>query len=415
MKTIDEINAKIRNGNAIVCTAQEFKELVRKGDRNSAEQVDVVTTGTFGVMSGTLAILSVPVAERNRFDRAEKAWLNGVPAFPGPCPNERLGIVDLIVYGTSAASSRYGGGHLFRDLVERKPVRAEVESRGHRCGRDVTLDEMGVARIITTRSAFRNYSALINREPGAVSTIFSVRGLRGPDCEITVSGCGDINPIENDPELRTIGIGTRVLLNGAPGYVISGGTRSTRERPNISVIADMKGMDPRMMGGMRTAHNPECLTSVAVPIPVLDDRLISALTVTNDEIPLPILDVQGRMPCGGTTYGEVWEGTDLAVRSDTGACIRCKDCPPESSCPTGAISDKCFIDRFRCINCGTCSRLCPEGVFTENLGSLTFCGRKVPIVLRQSDRARALDLCRQLKDRIAQGGFLLSEKLGDLQ
>ena len=50
-------------GSVDVYTAAEFKHLIREGAELSAADVDVVTTGTTGVMSGTAAILSVPVAE----------------------------------------------------------------------------------------------------------------------------------------------------------------------------------------------------------------------------------------------------------------------------------------------------------------------------------------------------------------
>ncbi|NLZ30595.1 MAG: methanogenesis marker 16 metalloprotein, partial [Methanomicrobiales archaeon] len=86
MKTIADIDEKIRDGSAVVYTATEFKRLVREGVDISAADVDVVTTGTCGVMSGTTAVLSVPVTGPGVFERAEKAWLNGVPCMPGPCP-----------------------------------------------------------------------------------------------------------------------------------------------------------------------------------------------------------------------------------------------------------------------------------------------------------------------------------------
>ena len=80
MKTQDEINDKIRNGTVLVMTAAEFKQHIRKGDTITPDEVDVVTTGTFGVMSGTYAGLSIPVAEKNAFKTADRVWLNGVPA-----------------------------------------------------------------------------------------------------------------------------------------------------------------------------------------------------------------------------------------------------------------------------------------------------------------------------------------------
>ncbi|MCK4270682.1 MAG: methanogenesis marker 16 metalloprotein, partial [Methanogenium sp.] len=122
MKTNSEIREKIRKKTATIYTASELKQMIREGERVTAESVDVVTCGTCGIMSGTTAILTVPVAPAGSFSRADKISLNGVPCFPGPCPNERLGLVDLVVYGTASADRRYGGGHLFRDIVEGKDI-----------------------------------------------------------------------------------------------------------------------------------------------------------------------------------------------------------------------------------------------------------------------------------------------------
>lgn len=45
---------------------------------------------------------------------------------------------------------------------------------------------------------FKNYHAMINRSPGLVRTIFPVTGPAGAFYEVLVSGCGEINPLEND-------------------------------------------------------------------------------------------------------------------------------------------------------------------------------------------------------------------------
>ena len=50
-KTIAEINERIRQGKAVVVTAEEMIDIVeRHGDEEAARKVDVVTTGTFGPM-----------------------------------------------------------------------------------------------------------------------------------------------------------------------------------------------------------------------------------------------------------------------------------------------------------------------------------------------------------------------------
>ncbi|NMC88988.1 MAG: methanogenesis marker 16 metalloprotein, partial [Methanomicrobiales archaeon] len=224
MKTIADIDEKIRAGSATVYTAMEFKRLVREGADISAADVDVVTTGTCGVMSGTAAVLSVPVAGPGTFERAERIWLNGVPCMPGPCPNERLGVVDLIASGTAHAGAGYGGGHLFRDIVEGCGIEVVVEAADRTVEADVTIDDLTFARLFTTRTACKNYTAYVNTQAARVKTIFSIEGLQGPFREVSVSGCGEINPLQNDPMGLAIGAGTPILLNGSPGIVTGEGT-----------------------------------------------------------------------------------------------------------------------------------------------------------------------------------------------
>ncbi|MCK9580081.1 MAG: methanogenesis marker 16 metalloprotein [Methanoregula sp.] len=413
-KTIDDINKKIAQGTAVVFTAAEFKRRIADGEMITAADVDVVTTGTFGVMSGTFAVMHILVAPPGSFRQAENVWLNGVPAIPGPCPNEGLGSVDLIVYGTSQAGRTYGGGHLFRDLVEGKEVNVEVESAGKRFSRMVTLADMGLARLMTTRSAFKNYLAVVNTGPDPVRTIFAVNGLAGPYTGATVSGCGDINPLQNDPGMNVIGVGTRLLLNGGVGYIMGTGTRSTPQKPNISAFADMKFMVPEMMGGFVTSLGPECMTSVAIPVPVLDDAILNSLLVTNDRIPLPVADVRDRVPFASATYADVWDGTDPVITFSPESCLRCKTCAAAAVCPTGALDPEQGIDTLLCVNCGACVRECVGGACSGNLGCLSFDNRNIPVILRQSDRARALRLCEELKKRILERRFMLTEKTEDL-
>ena len=85
-KTIADINERLKKGEAMVMTAMEFKREVRNGYKFKVSDVDVVTTGTRACMSGTSAMVVIPVSEQGVFDRAEKIWLNGVPCFPGCRP-----------------------------------------------------------------------------------------------------------------------------------------------------------------------------------------------------------------------------------------------------------------------------------------------------------------------------------------
>jgi putative methanogenesis marker 16 metalloprotein len=405
MKTLAEIDERIWNGTAVVYTAAEFKRLVREGAEITAAEVDVVTTGTCGVMSGTAAILSVPVAAPGTFERAERAWLNGVPCMPGPCPNERFGLLDVIVSGTAHAGAGYGGGHLFRDIVEGREIEVLVEAADRSIEAKVTLEDFAYARLFTTRSAYKNYTAYLNAQPTRVKTIFSVTGLEGPCREVSVSGCGEINPLQNDPARLAIHDGTPVFLNGSAGIVTGEGTRSTPARPNITAIADMAGMQPRYMGGFATSAGPECITSLGVAIPVLDDRQVAGLRVLDEDIPLPVADINTRTVLGEANYADVWQQPDREVTYNPEWCEECSTCAAAAICPTGAFARETGLDRDRCLACTACVAACPNDAFEAGEGSLRVRGRKVPITLRQSGRTLAEDLCRDLKERILDSRF----------
>ena len=422
MKTIEEINEKIKKGKVVVVTAEEMIDITRKkGTKKAARYVDVVTTGTRGLMSGTFAVLSFPVASRGTFERAVSATINGVSAVVGPCPNERLGILDLIVLGHSMGGPerKYGAGHLFRDMVEEKKLLVEfTTNQGAELSSEVTINDMQTAKLVATRHAFRNYVALTNPGRESVKTIFHPSEFKPNMAELTFSGCGQLNPIQNDPQLKTIGFGTSILVNGAIGYVTGLGTRSSVQSPNLMMTADMKGMRADYMGGFATSAGPECSVSWAVPIPVIDDSIREAISKLDREIPMPIVDIKDRLPIGLADYGQVWDNVDLAVRVETNACENCRECDAEKKCPTEAIhfsGGVPSIDRKKCFNCGFCTTLCERKVFKGRLGEVNFSAFgsqwKVPVVCRQSDRVRALKIAGELKKRLLEGTFKLTEML----
>ncbi len=419
-RTIAEINERIKKGDAVVLTAQEVCDKVTDGEELALKDVDVVTTATRAIMSGTYAVLSFPMAEAGTFVRAEKARINGVPACIGPCPNERLGIVDLMVYGTAHSKDRadYGGGHLFRDLVAGREVQVEVEtSEGESLTNSICLDEIPYARIFSTRNAFKNYVAFVNPRNAPLPTIFSAIEFP-PDLSCaTVSGCGSLNPIKNDPNLETIGIGTRILLNGAEGFVIGTGTRSMPSRPNLLGLADMHQMSPEYMGGFITSAGPECIGSWAVPIPVLNESILESILLQDRDIALTIMDVNVRQKIGRSNYEDVWGSTDLEIEFDPGKCASCRKCTAEPKCPMRAITimeDQVKRDKGKCFNCGLCASQCTGGAFRGNLGAIRLEGSMIPIQLRQSDRARAVQLAKKLKMQILDGSFRMTQMVEHL-
>ncbi len=206
-RTLSQIKDKIENGEATVLTAEEVSRLVKEGNKPGFDDVDVVTTGTCGIMSGTAAVLHIKVDEPGSFKKASKILLNGVPGFPGPCPNEWLGTVDLIVYGTSHSiyDDDYGGGFLFQDIIKGNEIKVKMEStNGETIETIVTIDDMGTAQMVGTRLAFKNYTAFVNPSEESVASIFNAVNMEGPYKGLSFSGCGELNPLQNDPHMRNI-------------------------------------------------------------------------------------------------------------------------------------------------------------------------------------------------------------------
>jgi len=411
-KTLEEINHKVAKGTAVIMTADELCNLVREEQTITIDDIDVVTTATKGIMSGTIAILSFKVAEAAIFKKAKGLYLNDVPCYVGPCPNEWLGVIDTIIYGTAHSVSdpeKYGGGHLFRDLIEQKDIQVKVETiEGETLELTTNLKEIPFAKMIATRNAFKNYLAYVNPHSEPLKTIFSAQPFQGNFAEAVFCGCGELNPLQKDPYLELIGIGTPILMNGGIGYIIGPGTRSSKEKPNLMAIAEMHDMNPEYTGGFITSDGPEVINSWAVAIPILNEEIFKNVTKTDEKIELTVVDVKGRIPLGTVSYADVWQNIDLQISYDQEKCITCSECIIEKNCPMNAFSQKKGIDSAFCFNCGNCINLCPGKAFEGKLGVIKILDREIPVTLRQSDRLGAIKLAKELKEKICSNEFTLS-------
>ncbi|MBM4432467.1 MAG: hypothetical protein FJ025_00485, partial [Chloroflexi bacterium] len=125
-KTIAEINEKIRQGKAVVVTAEEIIDIVReKGIKKAAQEIDVVTTGTFGPMCSSGAYFNIGHTKPRIKLGGGKAYLNDVLAYPG------LAAVDIFIGANALPDDdprnrihpgefNYGGGHVIEELVAGK-------------------------------------------------------------------------------------------------------------------------------------------------------------------------------------------------------------------------------------------------------------------------------------------------------
>lgn len=417
-RTIEEIKEKIEKGAARVITAQELCQMVRKGKTVSFDDIDVVTTATKGLMSGTSAILAFRIGDPGEFERVKSLSMNNIECYVGPAPNETLGLVDLILYATDKSSTnpKYGAGHLLRDLVARKRISIKATTiEGKKIEKKLTLDDIYFAKMMGIRHAFKNYNAFVNPSEEPIKSIFTVMDMKPNMTQLSFCGCGVLNPLENDPEFEVIGIGTPILVNGAIGHIIGSGTRSSHPRPNLMTIAPLFDMDPKYMGGFVTSRGPEVIVSIGVAIPIINEKIFDNLKKTDNNVPLNVVDIVGRKVLDTLDYGQVWSsgcsGKNFVVSLKEGVCEACElrdDCPAEQYCPTSAFTATNGIDRKLCFNCGTCIHACPKGAVLGDLGEIELNGKKIPVMLRESDRNGAIKLMNLLKRKILNGEFDLA-------
>ena len=275
----------------------------------------------------------------------------------------------------------------------------------------LNLDDINRAQIIGSRMAFKNYTAFTNPGKEPVSSIFAATPLEGNLSGLTFSGCGDLNPLQNDIPHNVIKTGKKVLLNDGEAFILGDGTRSNPQKPNLMLSGDLTQMDPYYFGGFKTGEGGEIYNTVAIPIPVLTEEIYNNLLIQDKDVIIPVADIKGRhLPLTETNYNELWEGYDLRPQFDRTKCSGCDVCEAEQVCPTNAFSQK-RLDLSRCFGCGMCVNFCSHNSFNMNTGNvdLNIDDKEVniPIICRQSDRLRANKLSLKLKKMIKSGEFKL--------
>jgi CBS domain-containing protein len=131
----------------------------------------------------------------------------------------------------------------------------------------------------------------------------------------TYSGAGALNPLMNDPDYETIGIGTRIFLGGAQGYVLGEGTQHdpTNRFGTLMVRGDCKQMSPEFIsGGAFTKYGTSLYIGMGIPIPILNKGLAKKTALRDEEIFTDIIDYgvprRGRPKLGKVSYATLKSG-----------------------------------------------------------------------------------------------------------
>jgi uncharacterized protein (DUF39 family) len=328
-KTIEEINEKIKKGKAVVVTAEEIIDIAReKGTKKAAEEIDVVTTGTFGPMCSSGAYFNIGHATPRIKLGGGKAYLNDVPAYAG------LAAADLFIGANALPDDdprnklypgefNYGGGHVIEELVAGKDIRLEATAYGTDCYPRkkletwINIKDLNEAVLFNIRNAYQNYNVAANNSDRTIYTYMGV--LRAKLGNINYCSAGQLSPLLNDPYYKTIGIGTRIFLGGGTGFVVWQGTQHNPDVPRtakgipiggggaLAVIGDLKQMSPRwLVGTSMLGYGCTLTVGVGVPIPILSEEILIYTTVTDADIFAPVIDYANAYPNMKTeTLGEV--------------------------------------------------------------------------------------------------------------
>jgi len=328
-KTIAEINEKIRTGKVVVVDAEEVIDLVaEKGVEQTAREVDIVTTGTFGPMCSSGAYLNLGHAKPRIKLGGGHATLNDVPAHPG------LAAVDLYIGATALPDDdprnkvfpgefRYGGGHVIEDLAAGKDVRLTATAYGTDCYPGKKLDtwinikDLNEAVLFNPRNAYQNYNCAVNVSDKTIYTYMGV--LKANLANANYCSAGQLSPLLNDPLYQTIGLGTRIFLGGGVGYVIWHGTQhnpGVKRGENgvplapagtLAVIGDLKEMSAEWLRGSSFQGYGATLTvGLGIPIPILNEEICRRTAVKDEDLYAPIVDYSKAYPqCIPGTLGQV--------------------------------------------------------------------------------------------------------------
>jgi len=326
-KSIREINDRIKQGKAVVVTAEEMIDVVeRHGDVDAARRIDVVTTGTFSPMCSSGAFLNFGHTSPRM--RASRVWLNDVPAYGG------IAAVDCYIGATEVVEGdplnsvypgefRYGGGHVIEDLVNGKVIHLRAEGYGTDCyparkiDKKITLGDLRDAILFNPRNAYQNYNCAVNMSD---RTIYTYMGMLRPKmANANYATSGQLSPLFNDPFYKTIGIGTRIFLGGTQGFVAWEGTQHNPDVPRgnngvplsgagtIATIGNLKDMTPEwLVGASILGYGVSLYVGIGIPIPILNEEMARYTAVKDENIYAQVIDYSMDYPKGGgKSLGEV--------------------------------------------------------------------------------------------------------------
>lgn len=329
-RTYEEINTKIRSGKAVIVTAEEIIPIVKeKGIEKATEEIDVVTTGTFGPMCSSGTIINFGHSDPPI--RMQKVWLNDVEAYAG------LAAVDVYLGATQLSESQgmeYGGAHVIEDLISGKKIKLKAISQGTDCypRREIesyiTKESINQAVLFNPRNGYQNYNVAVNTSD---RKIYTYMGILLPNIgNANYCTSSQLSPLLNDPEFITIGISTRIFLGGAQGYIAWEGTqfypqmlkgeegKAIYKGGTLAVVGDLKKMSTDYIRAATfKGYGVTLVVGIGIPIPILNSKIMKNAAVKDEDIWTEIIDYSFphliKPSLGRVNYKQLREG-NITIR-----------------------------------------------------------------------------------------------------
>lgn len=204
-------------------------------------------------------------------------------------------------------SGEKGGGHVIEDLIAGKPIQLRAIGQKTDCypraiwDNTITKDNINQFYLFNPRNLYQNFIVGVN---GGDRTLYTYLGALQPRLGNAVySNPGAISPLLNDPDLSSVGIGSKIFLGGGIGYIAWEGTQHfplQKRLPNrtpigpaatVALIGDAKQMNAHWVRGCHFRnYGPSIMLGVGVPLPVTTEQVITNCSVGDQNIVAPVID-----------------------------------------------------------------------------------------------------------------------------
>ncbi|GAG74525.1 unnamed protein product [marine sediment metagenome] len=264
----------------------------------------------------------------------QKVWLNDVEAYAG------LAAVDVYLGATQLSESQgmeYGGAHVIEDLISGEKIKLKAISRGTDCypRREIGFKLTSPRKVLDKssnknfpRNGYQNYNVAVNTSDRKIYTYMGILLPNMGNANYCTSG--QLSPLLNDPQFRTIGIGTRIFLGGTQGYITWEGTqfypqvlkgeadKTVYKGGTLAVIGNLKEMSTDYIRAATfKGYGVTLVVGIGIPIPILNSEIMKSVAVKDEDIWTEIIDYSfphlKRPSLGRVNYKQLREG-NITIR-----------------------------------------------------------------------------------------------------